>query len=402
MTIRRVAALAIAPCLLVACGAQQPARATTPPASPSPIAPDELYVPYSASYRTTAGDTWAVSLQGLLVNFHSGAARALAPTTTPHRFTVGPGVGASTPAEGTVTFAVDASGNATEIDGDSKLTGVLKAPRLALSQREVHFPSGGVTFGATLTEPVNGTHLPAIALVHGSGIQPRPLFSLWANFYASLGFAVLNYDKRGTGESGGQYPGEFPSTDALSVYADDAVAAARFLQTLPEVDRTKVGFHGGSQGGWTVPLALSRANDLAFAVLVSAPAVSVDENNFYKDLSGGSSFVPNMTDVEIDTQTMAVHGGYDPSVALHALHVPTIWIYGEKDRQVPIRLSIAQLKLLSGKDLTIAVLPGGWHGLTITPNGLASEEASSKGFGKGLFTDIADWSRTHGLTSVTL
>ena len=130
--------------------------------------------------------------------------------------------------------------------------------------------------------------------------------------------------------------------------------------------------------------------------------MSVDENDFYKDLSGGSSFVPNMTDAEIDKQTMAVNGGYDPGTALHVLHVPTIWIYGEEDRQVPVRLSIAQLKLLSGKDLTIAVLPGGWHGLTITPNGLASEEATSKGFGKGLFTDIADWSRMHGLTSVTL
>jgi dienelactone hydrolase len=402
MTIRHVATLAIAPCLLAACGPQQPARSTTPPASPSPIAPENLYVPYSATYRTAAGETWAVSLQGLLVNFHTGAARALAPTSTPHRFTVGPGVGTTAPAEGTATFAVDAAGNATEIDGNSTLTGALQAPRLALSQREVHFISGGDTFGATLTEPANGKHLPAIALVHGSGIQPRPLFSLWANLYASLGFAVLNYDKRGTGESGGRYPGESASTYALSAYADDAVAAARFLQTLPEVDRTKVGFHGGSQGGWTVPLALSRANDLAFAVLVSAPAVSVDENNFYKDLSGGSSFVPNMTDAEIDNQAMAVHGGYDPAIALHALHVPTIWIYGEKDRQVPVRLSIAQLKLLSDKDLTIAVLPGGWHGLTMTPNGLASEEASSKGFGRGLFTDIADWTRAHGLTSVTL
>jgi dipeptidyl aminopeptidase/acylaminoacyl peptidase len=402
MTIRRMAALAIAPCLLAACGPQQVARATTPPASPSPIAPEDPYAHYSAGYRTAAGETWAVSLQGLLVNFHTGAARALSPTSTPHRFTVGPGVGTTAPVEGTVTFAVDATGNATEIDGNSTLTGALRAPRLALAQREVHFLSGGDTFGATLTEPANSTHLPAIALVHGSGIQPRPLFSLWANFYASLGFAVLNYDKRGTGESGGHYPGEFPTRYALSVYADDAIAAARFLQTLPEVDRTRVGFHGGSQGGWTVPLALSRAPDMAFAVLVSSPAVSVDENNFYKDLSGGSSFVPNMTNAEIDAQTAAVHGGYDPATALHALHVPTIWIYGEKDRQVPVRLSIAQLKLLSGEDITIAVLPGGWHGLTITPNGLASEEANSKGFGQGLFTDIADWSRTHGLTTVTL
>src|ERR1700736_1379199 len=114
MRIRRVAALAIAPCLLTACGPQQPASVTSPPASPSPVVPEDLYAPYSATYRTAAGETWAVSLQGLLVNFRTGAARALAPTTTPHRFSVGPGVGTTTPAEGTVTFVVDATGNATE------------------------------------------------------------------------------------------------------------------------------------------------------------------------------------------------------------------------------------------------------------------------------------------------
>lgn len=397
--VRSALPFAIAAYLLAGCTPQ----IASPNASPtaSAVAPEVLFAPFSATYRTATGDTWLVSLQGLLVNERSGLARALSPKRG-HTFAVGPSVGITAPPQGEATFAVDAAGNATELDGHGASIGTFVARRVPYAQREVHFDSGGVTFGATLTEPANGTHLPAIALVHGSGIQPRPLFSLWANFYASLGFAVLNYDKRGTGESGGQYPGDFPTAYALSVYADDAVAAARFLQSLPEVDGTRVGFHGGSQGGWTVPLALMRASDLAFAILASAPAVSVDENDFYQDVSGGSSFVPNMGDAEIDAQTSAVHGGYDPAAALQALHVPTLWIYGEKDRQVPVRLSIAQLETLRGKDITIKVLAGGWHGLTITANGLAQEEATSKGFAPGLFTDIADWSRAHGLTAITL
>ena len=395
--------MAIAVCVCMGCAPQRPAGISTPlPASPSPIASEVLFAPYSAAYRSAAGVTWVVSLQGLLVNLSSGAARALAPTTRVDEFAVGPTVGTTAPADGSVRFVVDANGSATELDGHSSLTGDLRAPRIAFTQREVHFLSDGVMFGATLTEPVGATHLPAIALVHGSGRQPRPLFSLWANFYASLGFAVLNYDKRGTGESGGIYPGEFAAADALSIYANDAIAAARFLESLPEIDRSRVGFHGGSQGGWTVPLALARAKDLAFAILASAPAVSVGETDFYAGLSGGSSYVPDLSEAEIDAQTMAVTGGYDPAVALQALHVPTLWIYGEKDRQVPVRLSIAQLHSLRGKDITIDVLPGGWHGLTITANGLEREELISKGFAPGLFVDIADWTRAHGLTSVTL
>jgi pimeloyl-ACP methyl ester carboxylesterase len=81
--------------------------------------------------------------------------------------------------------------------------------------------------------------------------------------------------------------------------------------------------------------------------------------------------------------------------------VPTLWVYGEKDRQVPVRVSIQNLHRLHGKDLSIVVLPGGWHGLTVTPNGLQSEEATSKGFAANLFTDIAGWARAHRLTTVS-
>ena len=258
-----------------------------------------------------------------------------------------------------------------------------------------------MTLYTTLTEPAGGKHLPALALIHGSGLQPRPLFSLWANVYASLGFAVLNYDKRGTGESGGSYPGEQATPTALSIYAGDAVAGARFLRGLPEVDRSRVGLYGGSQGGWILPLALERAPELTFGIIASGPAVTVDQVDLYQNFSGDSSYVPTVSDTEIDAQVGAVTTGYDPAPALRALHVPTLWIYGEKDRQVPVRLSIENLGRLRGKDLTIDVLPGGWHGLTVTPNGLQSEEAASGGFAPGLFVDIARWARAHGLTNVS-
>jgi dienelactone hydrolase len=402
MGIRVASAVAIAAlCLLTACGSQPSAGPPNPPASPSPIAPEILFAAYSATYRTAAGETWLVSLQGLLVNVRSGLARELAPNGT-HRFSIGPSVGRTDPHDGEASFQVDAAGNATQLDGHGGAVGDFTARRVAYTEREVHFQSGGVTFGATLTEPAGGTNLPAIALVHGSGVQPRPLFSLWANFYASLGFAVLNYDKRGTGESGGTYPGEYPTTYALSEYADDAIAAARYLRSLPEVDRSRVGFHGGSQGGWTVPLALMRAPELSFAILASAPTTTVEQTVSYADLSGGSQFVPNMSDAEQDSQTALVTGGYDPAPALRALHVPTFWVYGEKDRQVPVRLSIANLHQIQGKDLTIKVLAGCWHGLTITTNGLEKEEATSKGFGIGLFTGIADWARARRLTDVSV
>ena len=53
---------------------------------------------------------------------------------------------------------------------------------------------------------------------------------------------------------------------------------------------------------------------------------------------------------------------------------------------MPVDLSVENLRGLRGKDLSIVVLPDGWHGLTLTPDGLEPEAARSTGFCPGLFT----------------
>ncbi len=377
---------------LAACTAPAPAPAPSP-SGPLPTSSGAAFDDVSGTYRSPGGDPWVLSLQGLLVDLHTGIARALAPEATAGHFTVGPSMGVDHPSQGTVTFS------ATEMTLHASAFGEITAQRVTYASREVRFASGGVMLAGTLTEPAGHRHLPGIVLVHGSGVQPRPLFSLWANVYNSMGFAVLNYDKRGTGESGGAYPGELATTESLSIYANDAVAAARFLQAQSEVDPRRVGFHGGSQGGWIVPLALERAPDLAFGILASAPAVTTDQVDVFQNFSGDSSFVPSDSAASIERQVLASTGGYDPMPALRALHVPTIWVYGSLDRQVPVGLSIRNLRTLAGKDLTIDVLPGGWHGLTVTPNGLELEAAESLRFVPGLFTDIGAWLQARGYTA---
>jgi uncharacterized protein len=362
--------------------------------------PDAAFAAVAGTYRQAGGATWVVDLQGLLVDLHTGIARAMAPAESRDAFVVGPNMGAATPSAGEATFLVDGAGESTELHvGDAGL-GEFSAARVPYASREVRFRSGAATLAGTLSEPTHGSHFPGIVLIHGSGVQPRPLFSLWANVYNSMGFAVLNYDKRGTGESGGTYPGELATPESLSIYADDAVAGAKFLERQPEIDPHLVGLHGGSQGGWIAPLALERAPDLAFAVLASAPAVTTDQQQTYQDFSGSSRFVPSQSDAEIQAQVRAAMGGYDPAKALRALHVPTIWVYGSKDRQVPVGLSLENLRKLRGKDLSIVVLPGGWHGLTLTPDGLEPEAAQSTGFCPALFTQIGAWLASHHLTAM--
>jgi pimeloyl-ACP methyl ester carboxylesterase len=88
----------------------------------------------------------------------------------------------------------------------------------------------------------------------------------------ALGFAVLVYDRRGSGQSSG----DFASAD-FETLADDAIAGQRALAKIPRIDPNRIGFWGLSQGGWLAVLAAGRSTNSAFAVSVSAPLVTAEE-----------------------------------------------------------------------------------------------------------------------------
>lgn len=76
---------------------------------------------------------------------------------------------------------------------------------------------------------------------------------LWlAHLFASEGIAVLAYDKRGAGKSGGQFVGGLSAASAanLDLLARDAAAAAATVDQHPRLRGTPVGYVGFSQGGW--------------------------------------------------------------------------------------------------------------------------------------------------------
>ena len=76
------------------------------------------------------------------------------------------------------------------------------------------------------------------------------------------------YDKRGTGGSGGKYTQDF---DTL---ADDAVAAMREAKRIAGARCARIGYQGGSQGGWVAPLAATHA-PVDFVIVSFGLAVSV-------------------------------------------------------------------------------------------------------------------------------
>ena len=144
---------------------------------------------------------------------------------------------------------------------------------------EVTFPGGAddVTLAGTLTLPRGPGPHPVVVTMSGSGPQDRdesmrPLtalkpFAVLADALTSHGVGVLRYDDRGVGSSTGDY-----GSATIEDLAEDARAAIDYLETRADVDPSRIGLLGHSEGG--LYAAMLGASDPRVAFIgMMAPAV---------------------------------------------------------------------------------------------------------------------------------
>jgi dipeptidyl aminopeptidase/acylaminoacyl peptidase len=144
--------------------------------------------------------------------------------------------------------------------------------RKTVREEEISFKNGAVRLGGTLLLPERPGAAPAIVFVHGAGPERRYASKFLAEFFVKQGIAALIYDKRGTGESSGDW-----KRSSFEDLAEDVSAAVTFLKGRPEIDAARIGLMGSSQGGWIAPMAAAQIPDLAFLIVKSAPAVTPEE-----------------------------------------------------------------------------------------------------------------------------
>ena len=138
-----------------------------------------------------------------------------------------------------------------------------------LPAEEVTFQSeGGVELAGTLLMPEGEAPHAAVVMLHGSGPEGRsgPGYRILSNHIARSGVAVLFYDKRGVGESGGDF-----STAQYPDFVDDAVAAVEFLERRDDIDSSRIGLHTNSEGGWFGPEVAVRTGHVSFIFNRVAP-----------------------------------------------------------------------------------------------------------------------------------
>jgi predicted alpha/beta hydrolase len=116
----------------------------------------------------------------------------------------------------------------------------------------VLIPANGFNLAGTVSKATAaGARHPAVVLVAGSGPLDRdetvagiPIFGQLASALADAGFAVLRYDKRGIGQSGGRV-----ESAGLTEYAEDVRAAVTFMGRRKDVDAKRISVVGHSEGG---------------------------------------------------------------------------------------------------------------------------------------------------------
>jgi pimeloyl-ACP methyl ester carboxylesterase len=249
--------------------------------------------------------------------------------------------------------------------------------------------------------------------------------------------AVLGYDKRGVGESTGDW-----NTASFDDLAGDVTAAFEYLKTRRDIDRTQIGLLGVSQAGWIMPLAAIRAQDVAFLISISGAGISAAETTI--DQAQNEMTARGMRPQVVEQivglmrlqyqfartgqgwdeyaaarRTLAARMGgpppetfpgtpdapywqfirrlyfYDPGPTLRQLKVPTLALFGELDNNIVAERNKsaweAALKSSGNRDYTLQILPKANHYQWEAKVGSNAEMASLQRFVPVYSTTIQEW-----------
>jgi pimeloyl-ACP methyl ester carboxylesterase len=313
---------------------------------------------------------------------------------------------------------------------------------------------GGIKLAGRLVLPKTNDPVPIVVLVHGAERDSaRDSYAL-QRLLPAENVGAFVYDKRGTGGSAGKYTQDF---DTL---AADAVAAMREAKRITGTRCARIGYQGGSQGGWVAPIAATRApvdfvivsfglavsvidedqeevalemrlkghnqEEISKALEVASAAEAVFESGFtegferfdavrakyrkepwYKDLHGNYTYlILPYTAAELREQRKQgkafVFGTpfrYDPMPTLRAVETPQLWILGEDDLEAPSAETSRRIKTLitEKKPITLALFPHAEHGMTEYELAPNGERVSTR-YAPGYFAMMRDFARNSQLS----
>ena len=297
----------------------------------------------------------------------------------------------------------------------------------------------------TLTVPRERRPVPAVLLISGGGPQDRDVtildhrfFLVLADYLTRRGIAVLRADDRGVGRSTGDR-----SNATSEDFAQDALAGVDFLRQRPEIDPSKIGLIGHSEGGAIAALAAAQSPDVAFIVMLASPGLAGEAYHLQFEASAGralgqseaaiaakldmqkrifaalnkhdqaaaeaeirrilSELDPPLPEERIEAGVRRFASPWfrfsvthDPGSTLNKLRCPVLALFGEKDVQVPptgnAEAVSKALKQTGHADHRVEVLPNLNHFLQTAETGAPDEYGRiEQTMSPTALAAIADW-----------
>lgn len=319
--------------------------------------------------------------------------------------------------------------------------------RLPTRDTDATFTSAGTKLVGQLIEPAGPAdpNRPLVVLVHGSE-RTMAVAAIYQRMLVAQGISVFAYQKRGTGDSEGEY------TQNFELLADDAAAALAKARELAKGRFGRAGYFGGSQGGWIAPLAATRSQAdfvaIGFGLVVSPieedreqlfdeahrlqldPAAmkqvgqlsdataqlmrthfsegfealakvraQVGAAPWSKTISGEySGDMLRMSDADLRRigrarfDNLELIWDYDAEAALRRLKVPLLWVLAEQDRAAPIAATRSVLSRLraSGQPIETYLFPDTDHGMVEFRTDAEGNRVSTR-ITDGYLRLLADW-----------
>ena len=397
--------------------------------------------PFVGTYRLGDGRIvhvrrWPeLGVDGLLAfDFTDGRLHALFPSSQT-TFFCGPSLLVTEPIESVVSFAMSQpeSPVMTWKSQGATVTG----NRVPLREVEMTFKNGDIHLAGTLVLPESGARHPAVVIAPGgTAAGTRDMGRNFADFLALNGVAVLIFDKRGTGQSSGDW-----LKAGFDDLAADVLAGVNALKSRDDIHGAKIGLLGFSQGGWVVALAASKSPDVAFIVSQSGPGGTPLEQELYRTEQWlvADGFPPDQVAEAMELVRFRFecarsgHGwerlaemqnrsraeawypyvgdssgkddpfwefwrlirDFDPAPALAKVRCPVLSILGEKDTYVSAEQSAAVWRDVLGRagnrDVTVIVFAGADHSLLEAWTGGLKESPRKKRFVSGYLPTLRDW-----------
>lgn len=266
---------------------------------------------------------------------------------------------------------------------------------MLFSEQDIRITNHTGKLAGTLLIPRQPTKSPLVVLVHGSFPSVRSGYRAFAQLLVNEGIPVFIYDKRGHGQSSGSLPYRYAKL------SQDLGRVMDYLKRNVYFSANGIGIIGFSEGGGYVAPAAVADNDSAdFLVVISGGVIKPYEtvlfemvqrleqarlpqnqiyravemqqraNHYFRTHDGlaeanhllqalkeevwfksafgtEASEFPDSIDRIHFSADYPHYLDFDPTMALGRIVKPVLFIFGDKDRQLPVKNSIDVINAIS-------------------------------------------------------